>query len=310
MQERPMPEPGPSQIRIRVHTSALNRADLSQRRGNYPAPPGFPADISGMEYAGEVESLGEGAVRWDVGARVMGITGGGAHAEYVCVHENEAIAVPGLFSWEEAGAIPEVFLTAYDALYRQMDLRVGETLLIHAVASGVGTAGVQLACASGAAVVGTSRSAAKLERAKKLGLDVAIDSSNDWVGEVETKVGVDKINVVMDLVGGPYVDGDLRVLAPRGRIIVVGTTAGSRADINLGLLLRKRARIVGTVLRARTLDEKIALANEFTERVLPLFETGHAKPVVDRVFPFTEIRAAHELMESNETFGKIVLRWD
>ncbi|HUR00816.1 MAG TPA: NAD(P)H-quinone oxidoreductase [Gemmatimonadaceae bacterium] len=310
LQDRPTPEPGPFQIRVRVHASALNRADLSQRRGNYPAPPGFPADISGMEYAGEVESLGEGATRWDVGARVMGIIGGGGHAEFVCVHERESIAVPALFSWEEAAAIPEVFLTAYDALFRQMDVRVGETVLIHAVASGVGTAGLQLACSSGAAVVGTSRSAAKLARAKQLGLDIAIDTSqSDWATAVEAQVGIDSINAIMDLVGGDYVAGDLRVLSPRGRIIVVGTTAGAKADINLGLLLRKRARIIGTVLRARTLDEKIALAEEFSERVLTLFETGHVKPVVDRVFPFTEIKGAHELMESNETFGKIVLRW-
>ena len=308
VQERSTPKPGASQIRVRVHASALNRADLSQRRGNYPAPPGYPADVSGMEYAGEVESLGEGATRWDVGARVMGIIGGGGHAEYVCVHENEAIAIPGLFTWEEAAAIPEVFLTAYDALFRQMDVHVGETLLIHAVASGVGTAGLQLACSSGVAVVGTSRSASKLQRAVQLGLDVPIDASKGgWVEQVEAQVGADRINAIMDLVGGDYVGGDLRVLAPRGRMIVVGTTAGSKAEINLGLLLRKRARIIGTVLRARTLDEKIQLAEEFTERVLPLFETGHVKPIVDHVFPFTEIRAAHQLMESNETFGKIVL---
>ena len=310
LKERPTPEPGPHQIRVRVHASALNRADLSQRRGNYPAPPGYPADISGMEYAGEVDALGPDVTRWQIGARVMGIIGGGGHAEYVCVHEREAIAAPELFSWEEAAAIPEVFLTAYDALFRQMDLRVGETLLIHAVGSGVGTAGLQLACSSGAAVVGTSRSAEKLRRAKAIGLDIGIDASEgDWATEVESRVGTDSINVVMDLVGGDYLSGDLRVLSPRGRIIVVGTTAGANAEINLGLLLRKRARIIGTVLRARSLDEKIALAEEFTERVLPLFETGHVKPVVDHVFAFSETSAAHALMEANETFGKIVLRW-
>ena len=311
LEDRPIPEPGPAQIRVRVRTSALNRADLLQRRGNYPAPPGAPADISGMEYAGEVESLGTGAEYWPVGARVMGIIGGGAHAEYVCVHEREAIAVPQPLSWEQAGAVPEVFLTAYDALFRQLDLRVGETLLIHAVASGVGTAALQLACSSGVATVGTSRSAAKLTRAKELGLDIGIDSSaGDWVEALEKQLGRDKIHAVMDLVGGAFCGASLRVLALRGRMIVVGTTAGPRTEIELGLLLRKRVRIIGTVLRSRPLEEKIALAEEFSERVLPLFDTGHLRAVIDRVFPFSEIRQAHELMESNETFGKIVLRWE
>jgi NADPH2:quinone reductase len=311
IEERPTPEPGPQQIRVRVRTSGLNRADVLQRRGNYPVPPGYPTDIAGMEYAGEIDALGEGVERWTVGARVMGLIGGGGHAEFVCVHEREAIAIPEKFSWEEAGAIPEVFLTAYDALIRQLDLHVGDTLLIHAVASGVGTAALQLARSSGAAVVGTSRSDEKLARARELGLEVAIDSSKpDWIKEIESKVGRDSINAVLDLVGGNYFEANLRLLALRGRIIVVGTTAGSRAEINLGTLLRKRAKVIGTVLRARGLEEKIALAEEFSERVLPLFETGHLKPVIDKVFSFSEVRAAHELMESNQTFGKIVLRWD
>jgi putative PIG3 family NAD(P)H quinone oxidoreductase len=311
IEDRPTPEPGPQQIRVRVRTSGLNRADVLQRRGNYPVPAGYPEDIAGMEYAGEVDAVGEGAERWRVGARVMGLIGGGGHAEYVCVHEREAIAVPDAFTWEMAGAVPEVFLTAYDALTRQLDLHVGETLLIHAVASGVGTAALQLACSSGAAVIGTSRSAWKLERAREIGLDVAIDTSNSgWIEEIENKIGTSRVNAVLDLVGGNYFEANLRLLALRGRIIVVGTTAGSRAEINLGTLLRKRAKVIGTVLRARGLDEKIALAEEFSDRVLPLFEAGHLKAVIDRIFPFSEVRAAHERMESNETFGKIVLRWD
>jgi putative PIG3 family NAD(P)H quinone oxidoreductase len=311
IEDRPTPEPGPQQIRVRVRTSGLNRADVLQRRGNYPVPTGYPADIAGMEYAGVVDALGDGAERWTLGARVMGIIGGGGHAEFVCVHEREAIAVPDGFNWDQAGALPEVFLTAYDALTRQLDLHVGETLLIHAVASGVGTAALQLACSSGAAVIGTSRSQAKLERAREFGLDVGIDSSNpDWIREIENRVGPDSINAVLDLVGGNYFEANLRLLALRGRIIVVGTTAGSRAEINLGALLRKRAKVIGTVLRARTVPEKIALAEEFSQRVLPLFEAGHLKPVIDRVLSFSDVRAAHERMESNESFGKIVLRWE
>jgi NADPH:quinone reductase len=311
LQDRPLPEPGAGQIRVRVRASALNRADLSQRRGNYPAPPGASPDISGLEYAGEVELLGSGSRLWDAGARVMGIVGGGGHAEFVCVHEREVIAVPEAFSWEDAAAIPEAFLTAYDALFRQIGLRVGETLLIHAVASGVGTAAMQLARASGVAVIGTSRSPAKLEKAKALGLDIAISASGgDWVARVEEEVGAEKINAVLDLVGGDYLDGDLRVLAKLGRIIQVGLTAGARTSIDLRLLMQKRLRLYGTMLRSRALEEKIELAREFSERVLPLFETGLVAPIVDRVFSFAEVRAAHELMESNDTFGKIVLKWD
>lgn len=311
MQQRPTPEAGPGQIRVRVRASALNRADIHQRQGNYPVPAGAPADIIGMEYAGEVDAIGPSATLWKVGDRVMGIVGGGGHAEYVSVHEREAIPVPRSMSWEEAAAIPEAFLTAYDALFNRLGLRVDETLLIHAVGSGVGTAGLQLARVGGASVVGTARSAGKLEQAKKLGLDVAIDASRgDWAAQVETVVGAEHVHAVMDLVGGKYLEGNLRVLALRGRIVVVGLTAGATAQLNMGVLLRKRLTIVGTVLRSRPLEEKIELARDFSERVVPLFDAGRIKPVVDRVFSFSEIRSAHELMESNETFGKIVLRWE
>ena len=311
MQDRPKPEPGVGQIRVRVRASALNRADLMQREGNYPVPPGVPADISGMEYAGEVDSLGPSASLWTVGDRVMGIIGGAGHAEFLCVHEREAIPVPRGLSWEEAAAIPEAFLTAYDALFRQLDLRMGETVLIHAVASGVGTAGLQLARAGGARVVGTSRSTAKLERAKELGLDVAVDASKgNWIEKIAATIGNEKVNAILDLVGGAYLDGNLRVLAQRGRMIVVGLTAGSRAELDMGMILRKRLTMIGTMLRARALEEKIALARDVTHHLVPLFDQGKLRPVVDRVLPFGEVRAAHELMQSNETFGKIVLRWD
>jgi putative PIG3 family NAD(P)H quinone oxidoreductase len=311
IQERPIPEPGVGQVRVRVRASALNRADLMQRSGNYPAPAGAPADISGLEYSGEIDAVGPSATLWKIGDRVMGIVSGGGHAEYVCVHEREAMPVPARLSWEESAAIPEAFLTAYDALFNRLKLRTGETLLIHAVASGVGTAGLQLARVAGATVIGTARSPLKLERAKTLGLDVAIDSSRkDWTAQVEAAVGVERVDAVMDLVGGSYLEGNLRVLALRGRMVVVGLTGGGSAQFNMGVLLRKRLTIVGTVLRARPLEEKIELARDFSEHVLPLFEAGRITSVVDRVLPFTEIRAAHELMESNQTFGKIVLQWE
>ena len=311
IQDRQKPEPGVGQIRVRVRASALNRADLMQREGNYPVPPGVPADMSGMEYTGEVDALGAAAALWKTGDRVMGIIGGGGHAEFLCVHEREAMPVPGSMSWDQAAAIPEAFLTAHDALFNRLDLRSGETLLVHAVGSGVGTAALQIARVAGARVLGTARSAEKLERAKKLGLDVAIDASRgDWAAQVEAAIGKERVHAVLDLVGGNYLEGNMRVLASRGRIVVVGLTAGATAPFNMGTLLRKRLTIVGTVLRARALEEKISLARDFAERGVPLFETGKLRPVIDRVFPFSEIRAAHELMESNKTFGKIVLRWD
>jgi NADPH:quinone reductase len=311
IEDRPRPEPGIGQIRVRVRTSALNRADLMQREGNYPVPPGASADISGMEYAGEVDALGEATTLWKTGDRVMGIVGGGGHAEYLCVHEREAMPVPRSMAWEDAGAIPEAFLTGYDALFKRLDLKLGETLLIHAVGSGVGTATLQIARAAGATVIGTARSAGKLDRAKKLGLNIAIDASaGDWAEGVEKAIGKERVHAVVDLVGAKYLEGNLRVLAVRGRMVVVGLTAGATAQFNMGVLLRKRLTMVGTTLRARPLEEKIAVARDFATHAIPLFEAGLLKPVIDRVMPFAEIRAAHELMQSNGTFGKIVLRWD
>jgi NADPH2:quinone reductase len=193
--------------------------------------------------------------------------------------------VPGSMSWDEAAAIPEAFLTAHDALFKRLDLKSGETLLIHAVGSGVGTAAVQIARVAGARVIGTTRSADKLERAKKLGLDVAIDASRgDWAAQFEAAIGKERVHAVFDLVGGNYLEGNMRVLALRGRIVVVGLTAGATTPFNMGTLLRKRLTIVGTVLRARQLEEKISLARDFAQRGVPLFEAGKLRPVVDRVF--------------------------
>lgn len=310
LRERPVPEPGPEQIRVRVRASALNRADVFQRRGGYPPPAGAPADIPGLEYVGEVDALGPRAGLWGVGNRVMGIVGGGAHAEYLCVHEREAIRIPHNLSWEDAAAIPEAFLTAYDAIVRQLEVKAGERLLIHAVGSGVGTAAVQLARAAGIETLGTSRSPGKLERCRELGLDTPILAGPEgWSEGVEAAVGVEGVHAVLDLVGGSYVPEDLRVLAVRGRVIVVGTLAGSRADLNLGMLMRKRLRLLGTVLRSRPVSEKIHLAREFSDAVLPQLTAGQLRPVIERVTSFSQIRDAHRFMETDETFGKIVLLW-
>ncbi|HEX8455171.1 MAG TPA: NAD(P)H-quinone oxidoreductase [Longimicrobium sp.] len=309
-EDRPVPEPGPGEIRVRVHASALNRADLLQRRGMYPAPPGAPADVPGLEYAGEVDAVGQGAGLWAVGNRVMGIVGGGGHSEFVVVHEREAIRIPQNLGFEEAAAIPEAFLTSYDALFRQLDVKVGERVLIHAVGSGVGTAALQLARAAGAEVLGTSRSAAKLERAREFGLETGIDTSKEDLAEAVNQATYGGgVHALLDLVGGKLLEASLRVLALRGRAVVVGTTAGTKAEIDLGLLLRRRIHIFGTVLRSRPLEEKIALAREFSGAVLPLVSSARIRPVVDTVYPFADIRKAHERMEANDTFGKIVLTW-
>jgi putative PIG3 family NAD(P)H quinone oxidoreductase len=309
--DRPQPVPGLGQIRVRVHGSALNRADLLQRAGAYPAPPGAPADIPGMEYAGEVEAVGPSATMWPIGARVMGIAGGGTHAEYLCVHEREAIPVPTNLSFEDAAAVPEAFLTAYDALIRQISLSAGERLLIHAIGSGVGTAALQVALAAGAIVIGTSRTQSKLDRASELGLQHAVDiSRDDWPVQVREITSGKGVDAILDLVGGSYFASSLELLSLRGRLILVGLTAGRSAELNLGMILNKRAHIIGTVLRSRPAEEKFALAREFSERMVPLFELNRLRPVIDRIFSFGEIGDAHRYMESNSNFGKIVLSWD
>jgi len=303
------PDPGPRQMRVRVHAAAVNRADVMQRRGHYPAPKDAPQNIPGLEYAGVVDALGDEATRWHAGDRVMGITGGGSYAEAVVVHEDEAIPIPAALTFEQAAAVPEAFLTAYDALHTRIAVRRGETVLIHAVASGVGTAAAQLAKQAGCTVIGTARSAWKLERARAYGVDVAIDTStSDYVAVVraETPAGV---NAVVDLVGGDYLGRNLEALAVLGRIAVVGLVAGRVAPLDMGLLLRRRATIVGTVMRARTLAEKIEVARLFTRDVLPLLESGAVRPVIDRVLPMSEAAEAHRVVEANENFGKVVLAW-
>jgi NADPH2:quinone reductase len=308
---RDVAEPVPSshQILVRVAATAVNRADLLQRAGNYPAPADVPQDIPGLEYAGTIAAAGDAVTRWRAGDRVMGLVGGGSYAEYIVTHEDEAIAVPSSLSDEDAAAVPEAFITAHDALFTQMRLASGETLLIHAVGSGVGTAALQLARAAGARVFGTQRSAWKLERAQQLGLDVAIDTTQFDFAVValhETKHrGVDGI---LDLVGGNYMNANVRALAVKGRIMLVGLVAGARTELDMRALLGKRASITGTVLRARSLAEKIEVARAFERDVLPLLERREVRPIVDEVLPLADAARAHELVADNRNFGKVVLR--
>jgi putative PIG3 family NAD(P)H quinone oxidoreductase len=307
--EVPKPEVRPEHIRVRVHAAGLNRADLIQRRGQYSAPPGWPADIPGLEYAGEVEAV-RGATRWKVGDRVMGLVGGGAQAELVTVHQDEVLPIPDGLSYAEAAAIPEAFLTAYDALVVRGRLQAGERVLIHAVGSGVGTAAAQVAKHLDAIVLGTSRSPDKLARALVYGVDIGIDTGRTGFREA---VG-EPVNLVLDVLGGPAFSDNLAVLAPRGRLVMLGHLAGSRTTADLGPILRKRLEVIGSVMRTRGLEERVPLVRQFAERMLPLFDQRieHAaplRPVLERSYPMAELAEAHRAMESNETFGKIVVVW-
>jgi NADPH:quinone reductase len=310
VREVPTPEPGSGQVRVRVRACGLNRADLMQARGMYPAPPGAPADIPGLEYAGEVDALGPdvtGPLR--IGDRVFGIVSGGGQAEYVLTHERMAVPIPANLDFVQAAAVPEAFITAHDALLAQGHLDPGGRVLIHAVGSGVGTAAVQVAHAMGCTILGTSRTAAKLERARELGLDHGIDASvEDFAQIARVRTDGEGVDVVIDFLGGPALAGNLSALATRGRLVLVGLLGGSTAPFDLNLMLRKRLTIVGTTLRARPLEEKIAATRRFGAQVVPWLARRLVRPVVDSVFAFDDIRAAQARMESNEVFGKVILR--
>jgi NADPH:quinone reductase len=315
-----LPEPGVpfGHIRVRVHFIGVNRADLLQRMGVYPAPPGVPSDIPGLEYAGVVDSVGPGATRFSPGERVFGLVAGGAYAEQVVVHEREAAPIPSALSDDAAAAVPEAFLTAYDALVVRGRLAPGERVLVHAAGSGVGTAGVQIARALGCFVVGTSRTADKLERCRALGMNAGVVPKNgafaaEVVKAVEGDLGARRsqapkgVDVVLDLAGGSYVRETIAACAPRARLVVVGLSAGMTTEINLADLLQRRVEIIGTVMRSRPLEEKIEAAKVLERSLCPWLAAGVLRPVIDRVMPLAEAHAAHAYLASNESFGKVLL---
>ena len=311
IQDVPRPAPRPNEVLVHVRSTALNRADLLQRQGRYAAPPGVSENVPGLEFAGEVAELGENADRWRRGDRVMGIVGGAAHAEFVTTHHEAVSAVPPNLDWTAAGAVPEVFITAHDAL-QQAGFKGGENVLVHAVGSGVGLAATQLVRALGGHAFGTSRTPDKIERAKSFGLEagyvVAEPSALSGLAAFAKRVtGGGGVDVVLDLNGGPYFAASLEAMALRGRIILIGGVAGGRTDVDLYQILGKRLHIIGTVLRARSLDEKIAITTTFAREVVPLLAAESIKPVIDTVFPLEQIQDAHRRLESNETFGKVVL---
>jgi NADPH:quinone reductase len=302
-------KPQGTEVIVEVVAAGLNRADILQRKGLYPAPKGFPDRILGLEFAGEVVDIGEKVTKVAVGERVFGITAGGAQAEFLAIDESLLVAIPDNLSFAQAAAIPEAFITAHDAIFTQANLQSGEILLIHAVGSGVGLAALQLAKSVGATVVGTSRNFAKLEKCREFGLDEAIvvDENIDFAEVIKSNgKGVD---VILDLVGGRYFAENLESLNLKGRLLLVGLTAGAKAEFNLGLALSKRLKITGTVLRSRPTEEKAEATAKFAAEVVPLLEAGIVRPNLDRVFKTADVQAAHQYLESNESFGKVVLEF-
>jgi putative PIG3 family NAD(P)H quinone oxidoreductase len=304
-----LPEPGPTEVLVDVAAAGLNRADCLQRRGFYPAPPGVPADVPGLEFAGVVESVGDSVSTWKPGDRVMGIVGGGSMATRVVTQSAELMPVPKELSLEEAAAVPEVFLTAYDAIGLQGGLQAGQSVLLHAVASGVGTAGIQLASAIGATSIGTSRTADKLPRCTDLGLNHAVLVEDGSFAEAVLEAAPKGVDVILDTIGAAYLAQNIKVIGKKGRIIVIGLMGGVKGELALGTLLAKRASIHGSVLRSRSAAEKAELTRSFTEEMLERFTTGELKPIIDDVLPMTDIQTAHQRMDRNETFGKLVLNW-
>ncbi len=298
IEQHPDPEPGKGEVLVRVRAAALNGADMMQRRGLYPAPPGSPPDIPGMDLAGEVAALGPGVERFEVGAHVMAIVGGGAQAELCLVNERQLMPVPAALDWVAAGGLPEVFATAHDAVFTQGELRTGERLLVHGGAGGVGTAAVQLGHAAGARVTATVRNEAHREAVAQLGASVIAPEGFAEHGPFD---------VILELVGAPNMSENLAALASGGRIAVIGVSAGAKSELNLLALMGKRARIHGSTLRARTLEDKAIVARRLEREVLPLFETGELRVPIAETFPLDRAADAYEHFAAGGKLGKVVI---
>jgi NADPH:quinone reductase len=298
IEEHPDPEAGVGEVLVRVHGAGLNGADMMQRRGLYPAPAGSPQDIPGMELAGEVAALGPGAERFQTGDRVIAIVGGGAQAELCLVHERQLMPVPAHLDWAAAGGLPEVFATAHDAVFTQGELRPGERLLVHGGAGGVGTAAIQLARAAGASVTATVRNEALRDQVAALGADVIAPEGFAEHGPFD---------VILELVGAPNMPDNLQALGTGGRIAVIGVSAGAKSELNLLALMGKRARIHGSTLRARPLEEKALVARLVEREVLPLFEAGQLTVPVAETFALDDAAAAYDRFAAGGKLGKIVI---
>jgi len=304
--EHPTPSPGEHEVLVEVQATALNRADLMQRQGKYPPPPG-ESEILGLEMAGVVSEVGEKVEKWQPGNRVCGLLAGGGYAEYAVIHEDMAMPIPDSLDFAAAAAIPEVFLTAFQALYWLADLQPEEKVLIHAGASGVGTAAIQLAKMSRATVIVTA-SAPKHEICKALGANFAIDYKNEDF-EAKVKEFTKGVDVVIDFIGAPYLQRNLNVLNPDGRLVQLAMMGGAKLEsLSMVLILRKRLRITGSTLRARSLDYKIRLTRDFRLFAWEDFASGKLKPVVDKIFHWQDVAEAHRYMETNQNQGKIILQ--
>jgi putative PIG3 family NAD(P)H quinone oxidoreductase len=307
--EVPDPVAQRGEVLVRVRAAAMNRADLLQRRGMYDPPAGYRADLPGLELAGEIASVGDGVSRWKKGDRVMAIAAGEAQAELAVVNERLCVAIPDGMTFEEAGAVPEAFITAHDALYTQGGLRPGWPVLVHAVGSGVSTAAIQLIRATGATSIGTSRTKDKLDRARGLGMDHGLLLSRDApaFADAVQALAPGGVPLLLDFVGASYLGENVQALAPGGRLVLIGLMGGPMGEILLAQVLMKRLRIQGTVLRSRPLEEKAVATQDFARDCLPLLARKAVRPVVDSVLPLARAREAHERMEANDSFGKIVL---
>jgi NADPH:quinone reductase len=298
IEEHPDPEPGAGEVLVRVRAAGLNGADMHQRQGNYPAPPGSPQDIPGLELAGEVAALGPGARRFELGDRVMAIVGGGGQAELAVVHERVLMPVPENLSWPEAGGTPEVFTTAHDALFTQANLRTGEHLLVHGGAGGVGTAAIQLGRAAGARVTATVRNRDVREQVAALGAEVIAPEGFGAHGPFD---------LILELVGAPNLQDNVNALNFWGRIMVIGIGAGAKGDLHLGALLVKRGRILASTLRPRPLEEKAMTARGIERSVLPLLTDGTVRVPIAQTYPLDQAEAAYQRFEAGGKLGKIVL---
>ena len=306
-EERPVPAPGAGEILVKVAAAGVNRPDVMQRKGLYPPPKGAP-DIPGLEIAGEVVALGSGATRWKIGDKVMALVIGGGYAQYCLAHESHALPVPNGFAMTEAAAIPETFFTVWHNVFERGALKSGETFLVHGGSSGIGTTAIQLAKAFGARVIATAGSEDKCEACRTLGADIAINyKSEDFVAVIKDKTAGAGADVILDMVGGDYIERNYEAAAIEGRIVQIAFQGSPKANVDFRRIMLKRLHHTGSTLRSRSVADKGAIAAAIAQNVLPLIAAGKVKPIMDSTFPLTEAAAAHARMESSAHIGKIVL---
>ncbi|MEX2129561.1 MAG: NAD(P)H-quinone oxidoreductase [Xanthobacteraceae bacterium] len=306
-EERPVPIPGPGEILVRVRAAGVNRPDVMQRKGQYPPPPGAP-DIPGLEIAGEVAAAGDKVQRWKIGDKVCALVSGGGYAEYCVTDESTALPVPKGFSFVEAAALPETFMTVWHNVFERGALKAGETLLVHGGSSGIGTTAIMLAKQFGAKIIATAGSPEKCEACKKLGADVAIDyNKEDFVAATKQATGNKGADLILDMVGGDYIDRNFEAAAVEGRVVQIATQKGTKVNVDLRRLMLKRLTHTGSTLRARPVTDKAAIARALEAKVWPLLESGKVRPVIDSTFPLTRAADGHARMETSAHIGKIIL---